>query len=354
MKRFDAFGEYMFDLLFAPLKKGRRVVNQFSIFFRVVGREFDDLKAVLLRVRDEANVASASEVMLPVHGQNRDMPRLEGEDAEGYRTRLSMKGIISKWSGTRQGVLYVLAALGYEQSHIEPVYEQDPEHWAEFIIFLKRRKQSGVNNLAVIDAEIRKVKEDSSRPFYGTESGNTILLLSRLERGVSDYPRCNQIVCGVWPHVTSIGCLLKSDIVIGDRTESGDVAFPQIGAFAVSQRYYCFGESTIYKELASELAAGSKAQQGVKEYLRCSRLSRCSSTIHSIRTMVNGSDVRVYIYFNDTVIGDVANMELVDKDGDVVAKADDRVFTKTPGKGLYVAFQYNIKEMEAESGDGVL
>ena len=141
MKRFDTFGDYMFDLLFAPLKKGRRAVNQFAIFFRVIGREFDDLKTAILRVRDEANVASASEVMLPVHGQDRDMPRLEGEDAEAYRTRLSMKGIISRWSGTRQGILYVLAALGYEQSHIEPVYEQDPEHWAEFIIFLKGSKQ---------------------------------------------------------------------------------------------------------------------------------------------------------------------------------------------------------------------
>lgn len=78
MKRFGTFGEYMFDLLFASLKKGRRAVNQFAIFFWVVGREFDDLKAVLLRVRDEANFASASEVMHPVHGQNRDMPRLEG------------------------------------------------------------------------------------------------------------------------------------------------------------------------------------------------------------------------------------------------------------------------------------
>ena len=70
-------------------------------------------------------------------------------------------------------------------------------------------------------------------------------------------------------------------------------------------------------------------------------------TVPPFRTMVNGSDVRVYIYFNDTVIGDVANVELVDKAG-------DRVFTKTPGKGLYVAFKYNVKEMEVESSDGVL
>lgn len=281
MKRFDTFGEYMFDLLFAPLKKGRRTVNQLAIFFRVIGREFDDLKAMILRIRDEANVASTSEVMLPIHGQDRDMPRLEGEDAEAYRTRLSMKGIISKWSGTRQGIIYVLAALGYEQSRIEPVYEQDPEHWAEFIIFLKGRKQSGVNNLAVIDAEVRKVKEGSSRPFYGTESGNAVLLLSQLERGVSDYPRCNQIVCGEWPHIASIGYLLKSDLAIADRAESGDVNIPRAGTIAASEEFYHYGEYTLYAGLGSILAAASEEQHGIGEYLRCAESTRCSAATHT-------------------------------------------------------------------------
>lgn len=165
MKRFDTFGEYMFDLLFAPLKKGRRAVNQFAIFFRVVGREFDDLKTAIFRVRNEANVASASEVMLPVHGQDRDMPRLKGETVEAYRTRLSMKGIISEWGGTKRGILYALAALGYEQSTIEPAFMQAPEHWAEFILHLKSSKQSGVNNLDIIIAEVNKVKEGSSKLY---------------------------------------------------------------------------------------------------------------------------------------------------------------------------------------------
>lgn len=81
MKRFDTFGEYMFDLLFAPLKRGKRTANQLFIFFKVVGRVFDGMKKDAFRVRDEANVATASPVMLPVHGQDRDMPRLEGEDS---------------------------------------------------------------------------------------------------------------------------------------------------------------------------------------------------------------------------------------------------------------------------------
>ena len=120
MKRFDTFGEYMFDLLFAPLKRGKRTANQLFIFFKVVGRVFDGMKKDAFRVRDEANVATASPVMLPVHGQDRDMPRLEGESIENYRARLSMKGIISEWGGTKSGILYALTSLGYEQSTIEP------------------------------------------------------------------------------------------------------------------------------------------------------------------------------------------------------------------------------------------
>ena len=64
-----------------------------------------------------------------------------------------------------------------------------------------------------------------------------------------------------------------------------------------------------------------------------------------------GASARVYIYFDDTVIGDVAEVQLVDKDGDVIASANERVFTKTPGKGLYIAFKYNILEVEVESSN---
>ena len=105
MKRFDTFGAYMFDLLFAPLKRGKRAANQFFIFFKVIGRIFDGMKKDAFRLRDELNVATASPAMLPVHGQDRDMPRLEGESIENYRARLSMKGIISEWGGTKIGIL---------------------------------------------------------------------------------------------------------------------------------------------------------------------------------------------------------------------------------------------------------
>ena len=278
MKRFETFGEYMFDLLFAPLKKGKRAANQFYVLFKVVGRVFDGLREDTLRARDETNVVSASPIMLPVHGQERDMPRLEGEDMEAYRARLVMKGIISEWSGVNRGILYTLAALGYELSHIEPVYEWDPEHWAEFIVYLKGSEQSGVYNLDVIDAEVRKVKEGSSRPFYGTEAGNDIVFLSRLHRGLSDYPRCGQLLCGIWPHRASTGYLLKSILEVGSKTEPGDVNIPRAGTFAASEEFYHYGDYTLYRGLGSELVAISREEHGVKVYLRCAQSTRCSPT----------------------------------------------------------------------------
>ncbi|SCJ63969.1 Uncharacterised protein [uncultured Flavonifractor sp.] len=166
MKRFNTFGEYMFDLLFAPLKRGKRAVNQFYIFFKVIGRIFDGMKEDVLRVRAESTVASASAVMLPVHGQDRDMPRLEGESVESYRERLFMKGIISEWGGTKSGILYALTALGYEQSTIEPLSYQDLQRWAEFVVYLGLGSDTAIRDLDIIYREIQSVKEASSKPAY--------------------------------------------------------------------------------------------------------------------------------------------------------------------------------------------
>ena len=267
----------MFDLLFAPLKKGRKTVNQLRIFFKVMGREFDDLKAAIFRVRSEANVASCSEVMLPVHGQDRDMPRLEGEDAEAYRTRLSMKGIISQWSGTRRGVLYALTALGYDRSRIELFADQDAERWAEFIIFLNSSKPSGITNLSVIDGQVRKVKEGSSKPAYGMETIGGLIIQSWLQTGFSRYPRCGEIVCGVWPHIVSEGHLVASTVMAQGGASGGGNPFPRAGTFAASEEFYHFGAYTIYQGFASDIEVGSKAAQGAKVYLRCSTSTRCST-----------------------------------------------------------------------------
>lgn len=196
MKPFETFGEYMFHLLFAPLKSGKRAVNQFWIFFRVIGREFDELKAAFFRLREEANAASASELMLNVHGQDRGMARIAGEDAESYRRRLVMQGVVSTWGGTKKGILYALASMGWDRSYIEPAATQDPERWAEFVVYLGSSSESSIPSLEAIDAQIRKVKEASSRPDYGLEERKVIEIRNASRAGMFEYRICGRFRCG--------------------------------------------------------------------------------------------------------------------------------------------------------------
>lgn len=276
MKPFNTFGEYMFELLFAPLKRGKQAVNQFFIFCRVAGREFDDLKETLIRVRDEANIATASEVMLPIHGQDRDMPRLAGEDAESYRARLMAKGSIAELGGLKEGVLYALAALGYEASTIEPYSYQDPSRWAEFIVFLKGSQQSGVNDLSVIDAEVRKVKEGGSKPAYGAETGNRIVFLSAPQVGRSSYPMCGCVVCGVWPEPTNTGRLIKGGVTFVGGSDSGIVDIPEVGTVLTSELCYTREDFATLTSLASVTCITGDIQDGGAEYARASQSLRCS------------------------------------------------------------------------------
>ena len=47
-------------------------------------------------------------------------------------------------------------------------------------------------------------------------------------------------------------------------------------------------------------------------------LNGVPQTAEPFRRFVQGASARVYIYFDDTVIGDVAEVQLVDKDGDII------------------------------------
>ncbi len=126
---FPNFGDYMFDLLFAPLKKVKKSLNQFHIFLKVVGKQFDRAKCEIFRLREESSIVTASEAMLQVHGADRDMVRLQGETVEGYRTRLSMRAIIAEEAGSNEGIRYLARAFGYDNVEITP--GEKPDHWAE-------------------------------------------------------------------------------------------------------------------------------------------------------------------------------------------------------------------------------
>lgn len=76
-------------------------------------------------------------------------------------------------------------------------------------------------------------------------------------------------------------------------------------------------------------------------------LDGTTGTVQPFRLVAEGPLIKVYAYFNDTIEGQISNVQLVDTDGDVIAKAD-RTITKPSDKGFYILFRYNIEEMEGE------
>lgn len=163
---FEKFGDYMYSLLFTPIKKIKQTANQFYIFFKVVGRLFDDTKTDIFRVREESMVASASEIMLPEHGRDRDMSRLKGESTEGYRTRLSMKAIISEKAGTLEAIYLVLNSFHLKRYDVLPLYKTDKSRWAEFLVCLIYELDVPVIDVRVLRGEVRKVKPASAKDNY--------------------------------------------------------------------------------------------------------------------------------------------------------------------------------------------
>lgn len=53
--------------------------------------------------------------------------------------------------------------------------------------------------------------------------------------------------------------------------------------------------------------------------------------------------VKVYVYFDDGVEGDLENINLIDTDGDIVAIMDRKII-KESRKGFYALFSYVFKE----------
>ncbi|MEA4893541.1 MAG: hypothetical protein VB085_13470 [Peptococcaceae bacterium] len=163
---FDRFGDYMYSLLPSPLKKGKESANQFYLFFAVIGRQFDQVKTAILRLRQEANILTASAAMLPVHGADREMPRLAGESIDGYRRRLIMKRQIAQAGGTDQAFAYLAQAFGYAGAEKER--SADPAKWAELTLRLYGG-QIVLENRDLLFAELKLVKAAGAKIDLRTE-----------------------------------------------------------------------------------------------------------------------------------------------------------------------------------------
>lgn len=160
---FDRFGEYMFFLLNAPLKKIKNGKNQLRIFFSVVGTVFDGILEDVLKFRRQKMISEAEPIMLEVIGQDRDMFLMQGENVEQYRHRLQMKAIIAELGGTNRGLLLALETIGYRECTIEPLYLTDRTRWAE--IYIDILVTHDINYGAILH-EVLKTKPARTLPFF--------------------------------------------------------------------------------------------------------------------------------------------------------------------------------------------
>lgn len=122
--------DYLYYLLPSPLKLIGKKASVWLILCRVLGSWCDTLKKTILDVREQSMILTCDPALLPVFGQERDMPRLSGESEEDYRIRLAMKVILAQQAGTTRGILSAVRSLGYERGRVEPLYLEDPVRWA--------------------------------------------------------------------------------------------------------------------------------------------------------------------------------------------------------------------------------
>lgn len=269
---FDKFQDYMYYLLFGPLKKVVKVKNQFYILFKVFGKLLDQTKEDIFKVREQSMVISATGKMLEEHGIERDMKRLKGEEEENYRIRLSMKNIIAEKAGTNEGILLALKALGYEKSYIEPYYIHDPERWAEFIVYLRGKNPSNINDLRIIDNEVMKVKPASGKPAYGSEEYTDIHIQSVFRSGYSKYPLCGTIICGMWPDRNNLAKVFESSLCTNSKQTNGDVEYPETGLIAASEKKYQEFKYAEYGEFSSIIGRSEEHEEREVKYIRCNEI----------------------------------------------------------------------------------
>ena len=59
---------------------------------------------------------------------------------------------------------------------------------------------------------------------------------------------------------------------------------------------------------------------------------------------VVGNTVQIYVFFDENYKGNITDIRVIDKDGDVVA-VDNKVYERTTEKALYVAFKHEFMEV---------
>lgn len=133
---FENFAEYIWYLLWSPLKKVKKEANHWYRLFRVIGSMFDEVKEAFGKARLNSNITTCDDIMLPIHAADRQLSRWEGESLENFRSRITGYIEVCRLGGTNSGIILAVRNLGYEDVKIISARELtgDAERWAEFYV----------------------------------------------------------------------------------------------------------------------------------------------------------------------------------------------------------------------------
>ena len=74
------------------------------------------------------------------------------------------------------------------------------------------------------------------------------------------------------------------------------------------------------------------------------KLDGVEKQIDFFKKKVVGNTAQAYVFFDENYKGNITDIRVIDKDGDVVA-LDNKVYERTTNKALYVAFKHEFTEV---------
>ncbi len=208
---FDKFCDYMYYLLTSPFKRVKKSINQWYIFFRVLGRRFDDALESLYNAEEQTMLATCEPEMLPVHAEDRKMARYPGEEDENFRARIANYPEVLRLGGTDAGIIIAVKTLGFHDVNIAKAkhLKSEEERWAEFYVIINigpdERLPIGYETLK---KEVRKTKQVTALDNY------LFLICAKTNNSNNVNGRC------IIKAADKINFTLKNIVIIRDKIKS--------------------------------------------------------------------------------------------------------------------------------------
>lgn len=165
---YQKFRDYLYYLLPAAFKRTRKEMNQWYIFFKVLGDEYDRVKMELEDALDQTSIVTCKDFMLPYFGQDRDMYQYPDEPSDTYRSRIALHDEVEALGGTKEAILLAARSLGYGKA--EHVWLPDlgyKDKWSQFLLRVtvedEKEHPAGFETLK---NEVRKAKDSTSLDNY--------------------------------------------------------------------------------------------------------------------------------------------------------------------------------------------